>query len=44
MIFAAKTMAGTIYDLLKDNNLVKEAREEFKKSLGGFKYVSPFEE
>ena len=44
MIFAAKTMAGTVYDLWKDISLVDTAKEEFKKSLDGFKYVSPFEE
>lgn len=44
MIFAAKTMAGTVYDLLKDNSLVEEANVEFKKALGGFTYVSPYEE
>jgi aminobenzoyl-glutamate utilization protein B len=44
MILAAKAMAGTIYDLLKDNNLIEEARVEFKKALDGFEYVSPYEE
>ncbi len=44
MIFAAKTMAGTVYDLLKDHALVAAAQDEFKKSLNGFKYISPYEE
>jgi aminobenzoyl-glutamate utilization protein B len=44
MIFASKAMAGTVYDMLKDNSLVEEARAEFKRSLNGFQYVSPFEE
>lgn len=41
MIFAAKTMAGTIYDLLHDNDLIVAAKEEFKKTIGDYKYVSP---
>lgn len=44
MMFAAKTMAGTVYDLLNDNNLIESAKQEFKKSLGEYKYTSPFEE
>jgi aminobenzoyl-glutamate utilization protein B len=44
MIFAAKTMAGTVYDLLQDPSLIDEAKAEFEKSLGGFKYISPFDE
>jgi len=44
MIFAAKTMAGTIYDLLKDPEKVKAARAEFEKTLGDFKYISPYDE
>lgn len=44
MVFAAKTMAATIYDLLKDNSLIDQAKEEFVKALGGYKYISPFEE
>jgi aminobenzoyl-glutamate utilization protein B len=44
MIFAGKVMAATVYDLLKDPARVKSAREEFEKSLGGFRYVSPFDE
>jgi len=44
MLFAAKTMAGTIYDLLHDPEKLKEARAEFEKTLGDFKYISPFDE
>lgn len=44
MIFAAKTMAGTVYDLLADSTLVNAAKKEFIKSLNGFKYISPYEE
>ena len=44
MIFAAKTMAGTVYDLLADNTLVDAAKKEFDKSMNGFKYISPYEE
>ena len=44
MIFAAKTMAATIYDLLNDNNLITNAKDEFVKSLKGYEYISPFEE
>lgn len=44
MIFAAKTIAGTLYDLLNDNNLIESAKEEYKTVLRDTKYVSPFEE
>jgi aminobenzoyl-glutamate utilization protein B len=44
MMFASKTMAGTIYDLLKDNSIIEEAKKEFNKTLGDFKYISPYEE
>lgn len=44
MIFAGKVMAGTVYDLLKDPAKVKAAREEFERSLNGFKYISPYDE
>ena len=44
MIFSAKTMAATVYDLLKDPEKVKAAKEEFEKSLNGFKYISPYDE
>lgn len=44
MIFASKTMAGTVYDLFKDKNIIEEAKREFNKTLGSFKYISPYEE
>lgn len=44
MIFAAKVMAGTVYDLLSDNTIIDDAKEEFDKSLSGFKYISAYEE
>ena len=44
MMFAARTLAGTAYDLLTNPALLGAARDEFKKSLGGFRYVSPYEE
>jgi hypothetical protein len=31
MIFAAKSMAGAVYDLLVDNRIVEEAKAEFQK-------------
>ncbi len=44
MIFASKVMAGTVYDLLRDPSLIASAREEHKKTLGAFKYISPQDE
>jgi aminobenzoyl-glutamate utilization protein B len=44
MIFASKTMAGTIYDLLKNNDLIESAKQEFQKTLGDYRYISPYEE
>ncbi|WP_432408744.1 hypothetical protein [Wukongibacter sp. M2B1] len=44
MMFASKTMAGTVYDLLKDTSLINQAKKEFKKSKGEFEYVSPYDE
>lgn len=44
MIFAAKTVAGTVYDLLKDTSLIDQAKKEFKKTKGEFEYVSPYDE
>lgn len=41
MIFAAKTMAGTLYDLLSDKDLIISAKEEFGKTMGDYKYISP---
>ncbi len=44
MIFASKTIAGTVYDLLKDISIIEKAKQEFDKTLGGLKYVSPYEQ
>ena len=44
MVFASKAMAGTVYDMLKDNELVEKANKEFKETLGGFEYISPYDE
>lgn len=44
MIFASKTIAGTVYDLLKDISIIEKAKKEFDKTLGGLKYVSPYEQ
>jgi aminobenzoyl-glutamate utilization protein B len=44
MIFASKTMAGTIYDLFKNNKLIESAKQEFQKTLGDYRYISPYEE
>lgn len=44
MLFAAKSMAGTAYDLLTDAGLLDTAQAEFRKATGGEKYVSPFDE
>jgi aminobenzoyl-glutamate utilization protein B len=41
MLVAAKTLALTVYDLLTEPNILKEAREEFKKAINGGKYISP---
>ncbi|MES0326231.1 MAG: amidohydrolase, partial [Candidatus Bathyarchaeia archaeon] len=38
LIFAAKTMAGSVLDLLKDPELAKQAREEQQKRLRGKTY------
>jgi len=38
LIFAAKTMAGSVLDLLQDPDLVKQAREEHRKRLRGRVY------
>lgn len=44
MIFAAKALSGAIYDLLQDGSLIDAARDEFQRSMGDFKYISPYEE
>jgi len=44
MIFASKTMAGTVYDLLNDTSIIEAAKQEFDKVLDSFKYLSPYEQ
>lgn len=44
MIFAAKVLAGTVYDLLNDHSIIEAAKKEHKETLGDTKYISPFEE
>ena len=45
MLFAAKTIAGSLYDLFTDDGtILKSAREEFEKKTKNNKYVSPFPE
>ena len=44
MMFAAKTMALTALDLATNPELVNAAWEEFERSTGGKKYVSPLPE
>ncbi|MEG2291688.1 MAG: M20 family metallopeptidase [Clostridium sp.] len=39
MIMAAKVIACSVYDVFKDNTLVKKAQEEFKEEMGSFKYI-----
>jgi len=41
LIFAAKVMAATAIDLMTDDDLLNEAKEEFKQRLRGRKYKSP---
>jgi len=41
LIFAAKVMATTAIDLMTDEDLLREAKEEFKQRLRGRKYKSP---
>ena len=45
MLFAAKTIAGSLYDLFtNDGTILKNAREEFEKKTKNNKYVSPLPE
>lgn len=44
MIFAARSMAATVYDLLTKPQLLAAAKEEFLKATDGEKYISPFDE
>lgn len=41
MHFAAKTLAGSLYDLYKDNTIIEKAKNEFTKSTKGKSYKSP---
>ncbi len=42
MLFAAKTIAGSLYDLLiDDGSIIKKAKEEFEKNTRDNKYESP---
>jgi len=41
VIFGAKTMAGTVLDLLTNPNMLRGVREEFQASTKGFTYRSP---
>ena len=41
LIFAAKTMAGAVIDLLMNPELIKKAQNEHKERLGSKKYKSP---
>jgi aminobenzoyl-glutamate utilization protein B len=41
LIFAAKTMAATVLDLLMNKDLLEKAKEEHKNRLRGRKYKSP---
>ncbi|MGA3297522.1 MAG: amidohydrolase, partial [Candidatus Bathyarchaeia archaeon] len=40
-IFGAKTIAGTILDLLTDPEILRKIQEEFRTSTGGMEYRSP---
>ncbi len=44
MLFAAKSMAATVYDLFTKPELLAEARAEFEQATGGEAYCSPFDE
>ncbi|MFW6075281.1 MAG: amidohydrolase [Chloroflexota bacterium] len=44
MDFAAKAMALTVYELMTNEELLNEAKEEFERETGGRKYVTPLPE
>ena len=46
MLFASKTLAGTVYDLMADSgrSLLEESRKEFLKATEGFIYKNPIPE
>jgi aminobenzoyl-glutamate utilization protein B len=39
MLYAAKVIAGSAVDLLEDPKLLKQARQEYDRRLGGETYV-----
>ena len=41
MLFAAKTLAGTVYDLMHDSEEMKKVTEEFEASKADHEYVCP---
>jgi len=41
MLFAGKVVAGSLYDLLTDEELLAEARAEFEERKGDREYESP---
>lgn len=43
MIFAAKALAYTLYDLFTNPAVISRAKEEFETVMRGRKYISPFE-
>lgn len=44
MMYASSIFTGMLYDIINDNSIVEEAREEFNKRTKNNKYVSPFED
>jgi aminobenzoyl-glutamate utilization protein B len=44
MLFAARTLTGTLYDLFTDKTILSKAKEEFKEVTKGFEYKSPLTE
>lgn len=44
MMYAASIFTGMMYDILNDNSIVEEAKEEFNKRTETIKYESPFED
>jgi len=41
LIFAAETMAATVIELMTDENLLSEAKDEHKRRIGGRRYKPP---
>ena len=44
LLFVSKSLAGTLYDLLTQGEILQAAKDEFARSLNGVKYISPFDE